>query len=388
MDITPDPQLRQRFLEGMSHTASTVNVVTTDGDAGRAGVTVSAMTSVSADGARPTLLVCVHHQSPTATKIVENRVFCVNVLKDHQSYISDTFAGRRNTDDGDKFSCADWVTEATGAPRVVDPLVAFDCQVVSSERVGTHHVFIGEVLGIFTASQGSPLILANRAYGSPMRMHTVTSAGTGQQAQLAVSCFHTFGPFLLPELLSRMKDETPRTTLRVVEGDQRTVVASLLSGETELGLLYDLELDDELEREILTGLEPYVLLAEGHPLAEAAAIKPEELAGEPMVLLDAPPSRNYFLSILENAGLQPDVAFASSSFEMVRGMVGHGLGYALLATKPAAAMTYDGKALVTRRLDADAPLSQIVLARRGGRTLSDAAEIFASNCREFFSEDD
>ena len=41
--------LRQQFLHGMSHAACTVNVVTTDGMAGRHGVTVSAMVSVSAD---------------------------------------------------------------------------------------------------------------------------------------------------------------------------------------------------------------------------------------------------------------------------------------------------------------------------------------------------
>lgn len=217
---------------------------------------------------------------------------------------------------------------------MVDPLVAFDCRVVSSERVGTHHVFIGEVEAIFTADQGSPLIFANRAYGATARIQTVASPGDAPRATLAVSCFHTFGPFVLPELVSRMRRQVPATTLRVIEGDQRTIVSSLLSGETELGLLYDLELTDDLEREPLAKVEPYVLLAEGHPLADAAAITPEQLAGEPMVLLDAPPSRNYFLSIFHDAGLQPNIAYASSSFEMVRGMVGHGLGFALLATKP------------------------------------------------------
>ena len=42
-------ELRQDFLQGMSFVAATVNVVTTDGPAGRSGVTVSAMSSVSAD---------------------------------------------------------------------------------------------------------------------------------------------------------------------------------------------------------------------------------------------------------------------------------------------------------------------------------------------------
>lgn len=385
MTADPDPALRQRFLDGMSHTASTVNVVTTDGEAGRAGVTVSAMSSVSADGARPTLLVCVHHQSLAARRIVANGAFCVNVLQDHQAYISDTFAGRQKTEDGDKFSCAAWTTQVTGAPRVVDPLVAFDCRVISAERVGTHHVCIGEVLDIFTADQGSPLIFAKRAYGSPTRLQTRTSAAGGQAATLAISCFHTFGPFLLPALLARMKQHAPAVSLRVVEGDQRTVVASLLSGETELGLLYDLELGDGLAAELMTELEAYVLLPEGHPLAEAGAIRPADLVSEPMVLLDAPPSRNYFLSIFENAGLKPTIAYSSSSFEMVRGMVGHGLGFALLATKPAAAMTYDGKPLVTRKLEADVAKSRILLARKKDRNWSDAAELFAEHCRSFIS---
>lgn len=52
----PDPDLRARFLGGMAAAACTVNVVTTDGAAGRFGVTVSAMASVSADTERPTLL--------------------------------------------------------------------------------------------------------------------------------------------------------------------------------------------------------------------------------------------------------------------------------------------------------------------------------------------
>ena len=121
MNETPDAALRQAFLDGMSHTASTVNVVTTDGVAGRVGVTVSAMSSVSADTPKPSLLVCVHHMSPSAQAIVDNGVFCVNVLRDDQSYISDTFAGRLKTETGDKFACAEWATQVTGAPRVVDP---------------------------------------------------------------------------------------------------------------------------------------------------------------------------------------------------------------------------------------------------------------------------
>jgi flavin reductase len=163
----PDPALRERFLGGMSLAAHTVSVVTTDGPAGRLGVTVSAMSSVSADSPGPVLLVCVHEKSPAARAIVDNGVFCVNVLRDDQAGISDCFAGRTGLAGADRFACADWIEGATGAPRLSERLVAFDCRVASHQLVGTHYVIFGAVEDIALADAGAPLIHVNRAYGTP-----------------------------------------------------------------------------------------------------------------------------------------------------------------------------------------------------------------------------
>jgi flavin reductase (DIM6/NTAB) family NADH-FMN oxidoreductase RutF len=379
-----DPVLRQLFLDGMSHAASTVNVVTTDGAGGRAGVTVSAMASVSADTPQPTLLVCVHHQSRTARPIVTNGVFCVNVLRDDQSYISDIFAGRRKMPDGDPFSCASWATQVTGAPRVADPLVAFDCRLEHHMRVGTHHVFFGAVADIFLGSKGLALIHANRAYGSPAALPAQAAAGS-QHADavgtLRLGCFQTIGPYLVPAVLARLRREHGAADVRLVEGDQRRILKSLRTGETEIALLFDLDLPDDLEREPLGELRPYVLLPEGHELAARTGLTLPDLVDQPLVLLDMPPSRDYFLSLFASAGLAPTVAYRSASFEMVRGLVGHGLGYSLLATKPANNITYDGQGLVIRHLDGDIRSSRLVLAWPRRRELSRAAAAFGQCCR-------
>lgn len=155
--------LRESFLEAMSRTATTVSVVTTDGLGGRAGTTVSAMSSVSADTPSPSMLVCIHHKSTTAAAILRNGVFCINVLREDQSAISDAFAGR--TGQADKFSGLRCITGSTGAPRLPDPLVAFDCRLTDAERVGTHFVLFAGVEDIAIADTGTPLIYANRAYG-------------------------------------------------------------------------------------------------------------------------------------------------------------------------------------------------------------------------------
>ncbi|WP_337660040.1 LysR substrate-binding domain-containing protein [Anderseniella sp. Alg231-50] len=377
--------IRGQFLQAMSCAANTVNVVTTDGAAGRAGVTVSAMASVSADGDAPTMLVCVHHLSAAAQTILDNGCFCTNILRDDQSFISDTFAGRLKTEDGDKFSCVDWVAMKTGAPRVRDPLTAFDCTVKSSERVGTHFVFIGEVQDIFVATGGSPLIFANRMYGSPVTI----SPPRKQRAEtdtLRIGTLHTFGPYLLPSIIRKLEDEVGPIDLDLHEGDQRELLELLRAGTIDLAFVYDFDLGSDVTALTVSELPTYVLLAENDPLAAQGAVALADLVARPMVLLDASPSRDYFLSLFAGIG-DPHVAYRTGTFEMVRGMVAHGLGYSLLATKPASAMSYDGKALVTRPLVDRVETSRLVLSQRRDVELTKSAEAFVWHCVQIFGLD-
>lgn len=380
-----DSALRQRFLSGMSHAACTVNVVTTDGVAGRHGVTVSAMVSVSADGPQPVLLVCIHHRSAVAAALLENGVFCVNVLRDDQAHISDSFAGRSSARGPAKFECTEWTTQVTGAPRVLDSLVAFDCRVTASERVGSHFVVFGSVQDIFVAGGGAPLIYANRAYGVPRRFHQRrTPRSTGAKLALTVGCYQVFAPFVLPSLVARLSKLHPQIELTLLESDQEHLIASLRRSDVEVALLYNFDLAEDLNVTPLAELAPYALLPEGHPLSQAPAIALEDLLQEPLVLLDVEPTRDYILSLFGDHGLQPNVGFRTKSLEMVRGFVGHGLGYSILATKPANNMTYDGRALVVRPLSTAVKNSSLVLATLAGRKLSPMALEFAAHCRSFF----
>jgi flavin reductase (DIM6/NTAB) family NADH-FMN oxidoreductase RutF len=375
--------LRQQFLHGMSHAACTVSVVTTDGVAGRHGVTVSAMVSVSADTPQPTLLVCIHHLSPVVSALLKNGVFCVNVLRDDQAHISDNFAGRSHARGAAKFDCAAWTTQLTGAPRVVDSLVAFDCRVTASERVGSHFVVFGSVQDIFVAGTGAPLIYANRAYGVPRRFRQRRSP-RGGAAALAIGCYEVFAPYIVPALVARLTKLHPAIDLTVVESDQDHLIASLRRSDTEIALLYDFGLSADLRVERLAELIPYVLLAEGHPLAAASSIALEDLMQESLVLLDVEPSRDYFLSLFRDRALEPQIGYRLRSLEMVRGFVGHGLGYSLLATKPANNMTYDGRALVARPLTGAVKNSRLVLVSLKGRSMSAMALEFAEHCRALF----
>lgn len=159
--------LRAAFVDGMSRAATSVSVVTTDGPAGRAGVTVSAMASISADGPKPTMLTCLNATSSALPFVLENGCFAINVLRTGQTDISDVFSSRRPAPGGDKFNAVLTETLVTSAPCLSEALVSFDCRLVSAERVGTHHICIGAVEAVRSSPEGSPLLYGMRRYLRP-----------------------------------------------------------------------------------------------------------------------------------------------------------------------------------------------------------------------------
>lgn len=167
MTDTNRDDLRAHFLDGMSRSAASVSIVTTDGPAGRGGVTVSAMTSISADGDWPTMLTCLNASSSALPLVLENRCFCINVLRLDQIEVSDIFSSRLPAPGGDKFNAVRHEVLATGAPWLTDALVSFDCRLISADRHGTHHICIGAVEAVRVSPEGEPLLYGMRRYLRP-----------------------------------------------------------------------------------------------------------------------------------------------------------------------------------------------------------------------------
>lgn len=161
-----DSVKREDFVNAMSGAVTGVNVITTDGPAGRFGITVSAMSSVSADP--PMVLVCINRRSPACNALRVNEAFCVNVLSRRQRQVADTFAGRSTSGDPYDFASLRWKQGMTGAPRLLEATSAFDCVLEHTYDAGSHTVFIGRVVA---ASEGgeSPLLYTGRTYGYPCR---------------------------------------------------------------------------------------------------------------------------------------------------------------------------------------------------------------------------
>lgn len=210
-------------------------------------------------------------------------------------------------------------------------------------------------------------------------------AGELLTGQVEVACFLNVAPVFMPAIIADFSQMYKGISIRLHEGDQQKLVSGLISGRFELALMFDLILPEEIAIEKMTAFHPYILLPEGHPQASKAAVSLHDMLEDDLVLLDVPPSREYFLGIFQSLGLEPQVAFSSPSLEMVRGMVGQNQGYSVLVTHPHLDFTYDGQMIVTLPLADNIPRAELGIARHARLRPTRAMQIFSDFCRDWFA---
>lgn len=187
-------------------------------------------------------------------------------------------------------------------------------------------------------------------------------AGTDVAGDLRIGSFSTLAPLVLPGLIQSYNAQYPDVTLHIEEGTEDDLLAKIYAGTLDAAILYDVALPEDLARVKLAERRPYVALPFDHSLAELPSVSLAQLQHEPFILLDVAPSRQFFLGLFAAAGLSPTIAHTSPTLELVRGMVGHGLGCSILVTRPHGDMTYDGRKLAIRPLLDAEVTSLIVLA--------------------------
>ncbi|QPF92371.1 flavin reductase [Bradyrhizobium commune] len=153
--------VQKRFRDAMARLGAAVNIVTTDGPAGRHGLTASAVCSVT--DTPPTVLVCVRQQAGAHDVLKANGALCVNVLAGRHENLSAKF-GRSGLSVDQRFADATWKRLATGAPALADAAASLDCRIVGVTEVGTHTVFFCEVQDMVAAAEPEGLIYFNRTY--------------------------------------------------------------------------------------------------------------------------------------------------------------------------------------------------------------------------------
>jgi DNA-binding transcriptional LysR family regulator len=98
-------------------------------------------------------------------------------------------------------------------------------------------------------------------------------------------------------------------------------------------------------------------------------------------MFDLPPSLQLLARVFTECGLTPRIRHRSGNHELVRALVGRGLGFALLVTRPVRDLTHEGRALAVVPLAGDVTEHEFALAQLRGTRLTRQAATFAVHCR-------
>lgn len=182
------------------------------------------------------------------------------------------------------------------------------------------------------------------------------------QGPFRLGFLSTLGPRWVPHIVQQLHTQFPRIELHLHEGSIDTLTEQVAQGVLDAALHYNTGLWlPQLRLHAIASLAPYALLPAQHPLCQQRSVSLVELAQHPLLLIDLPHSKQYFLSLFRDAGLHPQVAYAFSLLEMLRSMVAHGHGVALLTTRPLSTVTHDGQHVVYRRLKGRVVPQDVVL---------------------------
>jgi flavin reductase (DIM6/NTAB) family NADH-FMN oxidoreductase RutF len=158
MAVTP-----RSFIRGMRLLAAGVTVVTSRHGRRLAGLTATAVCSLSAEP--PQLLVCLNRRTETHDVARDSGVFAVNALAAGQHRLAEIFAGAGDVYGDRRFEQSRWTTLTTGVPILEPCLAGFDCRLVEALPASTHTIFIGVVEAVSLHPELEPLVYAEGDYG-------------------------------------------------------------------------------------------------------------------------------------------------------------------------------------------------------------------------------
>lgn len=236
--------------------------------------------------------------------------------------------------------------------------------------------------GVTLTPTGSEVLRdARELLRSAEDLESLASGAEPLTGVLALGCYVTLAPTWLPPLLKEFTDLHPGLTIDFAEDTQDVLQRRLLLGELDLAILYDMEIQPEMARAVIRTMRPHILLPADHRLSAEPEVSLYDLATEPQVLLNAPPSSRNTLALFDRFGITPDVRYRPRTLELTRALVGRGMGYALLVQRPANDRTYEGNRVVIKEIVEPVGESRVIVAWPKATRLNRRAEAFVESCR-------
>ena len=233
------------------------------------------------------------------------------------------------------------------------------------ERPGGRRPVTATEAGERLLRHASRATAAMRAAGADLHALAEGDAGT-----LRVATFQSVGVRVIPPVMRLYVARRPAIEVKLVEADHGLLIELLVRGELDLAFVADAVVTAIEQIEVLT--DSYVLLAPtSSELAQRErTVSIREIARLPLIAYRVPTQGGE--AHLRRKGFDPRIVFRSDDSGIVQGLVGAGVGYALVPRLTVDRSDTDVAMLEVRGI----PPREIGLAWHADRRLSPAATAF------------
>ncbi len=177
---------------------------------------------------------------------------------------------------------------------------------------------------------------ADRILAMSAEMETRVKELTGRlSGPLLIGASTTIAEFLLPKVLGEFKSAHPEVEPRLMVANSETIEGRVAEHTLDIGLIEAASHLPALQTESCCEDELQVVVAPSHPLAKHKTVTPKQLIGQAYVSREPGSGTREFTDLyLRKAGIEPTqlkTVMELGSPETIKGVVGTGLGFAILS---------------------------------------------------------
>ncbi|MEO1346271.1 MAG: LysR family transcriptional regulator [Pseudomonadota bacterium] len=202
---------------------------------------------------------------------------------------------------------------------------------------------------------------------------------------LQVGYYAPAAPAFMPQIIERILSKNADVTVKFSECDNQSAQDGLISGDYDVIVCVANAMKPGITYETLLELPAYALVSKTHPFATRPRISIQDLSGEDIILLDLPVVSEYYASQFDQADIAPNLVATATSLEMVRSLVGRGIGCSLLHMSVANDLTYAGDKVVAVPLEPEVEPFRIVLGHLAGNPRR-LVQVFIKELRSYFQD--
>lgn len=191
----------------------------------------------------------------------------------------------------------------------------------------------------------------------------------------------------MPRIVERMLPDNDGVSVKFFECDNQSAQDGLISGAYDVIVCVADAMKPGITYETLLEVPAYVLVSNSHPFAMRPNIAMHDLSDQKVVLLDLPVVSEYYANQFDLADIKPNIVATATSLEMVRSLVGQGVGCSVLHMLTATDFTYAGDKVVAVPLEPAVETFKIVVGHLPDNPRR-LVKMFVEEMRAYFQGDE